>query len=118
MARRTLAKPSTPRPAAEESHEAKESRESSSTDPEVESVPASDAFEALGNEVRMAVLRALVDDADEDDQDEAADRISGRTATFSELREGTGAKRDSGQLPERLQDVVERFVGDREREAI
>ncbi|WP_158056133.1 winged helix-turn-helix domain-containing protein [Halorussus halophilus] len=56
--------------------------------PEVESVPASDAFDALGNEVRMAVLRALVDDADES--------VSGTTMTFSELFEESSADTTAG----------------------
>ncbi|MFC4553038.1 MULTISPECIES: DUF7351 domain-containing protein [Halorussus] len=98
-----------PRPSAEDPHEAGESPKSEerpdqdSTDPEVESMPASDAFEALGNEVRMAILRALVD-APEDDaggeaSEDAADdpeRVSGRTATFSELFEASSVDTTAG----------------------
>ena len=98
-----------PRPSAEESHEAGESPrpeerpDEDSTDPEVESMPASDAFEALGNEVRMAILRALVDASEADaggdaDRDAADDpeRVSGRTATFSELFEASSVDTTAG----------------------
>jgi len=55
--------------------------------PEVESSAASDAFEALGNEVRMAVFRALAGgEAETDGANEgASDSSEGRTMTFSEL---------------------------------
>ncbi|WP_115863030.1 DUF7351 domain-containing protein [Halorussus litoreus] len=66
-------------------------------DPEVESGDPSDAFEALGNEVRMAVLRALVD-AESEESDDATDDhdVSGRTMTFSELFEASPADTTAG----------------------
>ncbi|WP_135852947.1 DUF7351 domain-containing protein [Halorussus salinus] len=66
--------------------------------PEVESSAASDAFEALGNEVRMAVLRALA--GGEDDSDAAGEGTSDsperRTMTFSELFERSPADTTAG----------------------
>ena len=64
-----------------------------SPDPDVESAEPSDAFEALGNEVRMAVLRALVDDSG-GEGDESG--VSGRTMTFSELFEASPADTTAG----------------------
>jgi hypothetical protein len=57
-------------------------------DPDIESVPPSDAFEALGNETRMAALRELVDGD--------GGRIAGRTATFSELFDASPADTTAG----------------------
>lgn len=76
--------------------------------PEVESVPASDAFDALGNEARMSVLRALVDDSDES--------ISGRTMTFSELFEASPSDTTAGFAYHlrQLTDLYLRKTGDEE----
>ncbi|UPV74765.1 ArsR family transcriptional regulator [Halorussus limi] len=63
--------------------------------PEVESSEASDAFEALGNEIRMAVLRALAGGASGANAGES-DAVSGRTATFSELFEASPADTTAG----------------------
>ncbi|WP_137285120.1 winged helix-turn-helix domain-containing protein [Halorussus salinisoli] len=67
--------------------------EAAALDPEVESSEASDAFEALGNEVRMAVFRALVDDSGGEGGDEP---LAGRTMTFSELFEASPADTSAG----------------------
>jgi hypothetical protein len=61
---------------------------------EVESGDPSDAFEALGNEVRMAVLRALADTDDEDAT--AEDSLPDQTMTFSQLFEVSPADTTAG----------------------
>ncbi|NHN59540.1 MULTISPECIES: helix-turn-helix domain-containing protein [Halorussus] len=66
--------------------------ETRTLDPDVESAEPSDAFEALGNEVRMAVLRALVDGGDGDGEG----GVSGRAMTFSELFEASPADTTAG----------------------
>jgi hypothetical protein len=74
------------------------------TDPELEPVESdvessdpSDAFEALGNEVRMAVLRALANADGKIEQNEGDDESpSGRTMTFSELFEASPVDTTAG----------------------
>jgi hypothetical protein len=84
-----------------ESAESSTDSETESTDPDiepsdfgvepveskVESSDPSDAFEALGNEVRMAVLRALANADRETERNDGDEPSSGRTMTFSELFE-------------------------------
>ena len=101
-------KASRPKPTGEESRNADSTEATAELpEPEVESVEPSDAFEALGNEVRMAVLRALADDGSDDtgaDDAEADDAggdsddsgVSDRTMTFSELFEASPADTTAG----------------------
>ena len=73
--------------------------ETDAVGPEVESAAASDAFEALGNEVRMAVFRALAD-ADghggDGDGENPGEPPAGRTITFTELFEASPADTTAG----------------------
>ncbi|NEU56107.1 helix-turn-helix transcriptional regulator [Halorussus sp. MSC15.2] len=78
-------------PESEGARIAESERGADSSGPEVESAEASDAFEALGNEVRMSVLRTLVGDSGEGDE-----LVSGRTMTFSELFEASPADTTAG----------------------
>ncbi|UPW00784.1 helix-turn-helix domain-containing protein [Halorussus gelatinilyticus] len=78
--------------------------------PDVESSEASDAFEALGNEVRMAVLRALAGGETEGDAGEgASDPPENGTMTFSELFEVSPADTTAG-FAYHLRQLTDRFV--------
>ncbi|WP_435175317.1 DUF7351 domain-containing protein [Halorussus sp. AFM4] len=77
----------------DETRAADSGTETEAPDPEVESAAPSDAFEALGNEVRMAVLRALVDPERDDEGGEGG---AVRTMTFSELFEASPADTTAG----------------------
>lgn len=68
-----------------------------SEDTEEAGLPPSDAFGILGNDVRIAVLRALVDGVEE------------VPASFSALREAVGVS-DSGRFNYHLQQLTDHFV--------
>ncbi|WP_458205547.1 DUF7351 domain-containing protein [Haladaptatus sp. NG-SE-30] len=88
-----------PEPTESEELEATEPERSATIEPETERTDPTDAFGVLGNEVRMAVLRKLVDAETEGDD----------TLAFSELFEATTADNTAG-FSYHLRQLTDHFV--------
>lgn len=80
----------------------------SETGSDVDATAPSDAFGRLGNEVRMAILRALVDD-------ESASDVSKRSRSFSELFEASPADTTAG-FAYHLRQLTDQYVEQRDEE--